>query len=373
MNHKLKSNKLDLAEINQRITDRSNIFYWQTDRAITSEEARLIWQDRHSYFSDDEIVASVNHILKDDKLIKLKPFDLKSQMNLGNVNSVRKGELSSGKKMIIRLHPKGVANGYFYVESLVAELARENGLPSYQTFAIHDLENLDDFSFQVIESLPGVAVQRWLESHSQDEAKLLYQIGQNMAKIHQIRVSGFGPFNNTQAKLNNLVGLHDNLMDSVRAGLNFNLKILTQEGLINDTQVKEIKNLFSSSNLLLKLDQAVLVHNDFADWNLLTDGQVITGILDWDEAVAGDPIMDIACWSTFFDPDRIEGFLAGYWSVASKPDDFQERFEFFRLRYVISKMTLRLRRLAWDDSKALKERIEAGSRHLKESLAYFKI
>jgi Ser/Thr protein kinase RdoA (MazF antagonist) len=117
----------------------------------------------------------------------------------------------------------------------------------------------------------------------------------------------------------------------------------------------------------------VLVHNDFADWNLLTDGNDVTGILDWDECVAGDAVSDIACWSTFFEPERLQGFLDGYWQVAEKPADFDDKFELLRLRYVLSKMTLRIRRYSWEPSDFMKDKIETGKTHLAQSMEYFKI
>ena len=44
----------------------------------------------------------------------------------------------------------------------------------------------------------------------------------------------------------------------------------------------KMKLLFTD-NELLNSDVSVIVHNDFADWNLLTDDNTITGIIDWDE------------------------------------------------------------------------------------------
>lgn len=41
--------------------------------------------------------------------------------------------------------------------------------------------------------------------------------------------------------------------------------------------------LLFTDNELLNSDVSVIVHNDFADWNLLTDDNTITGIIDWDE------------------------------------------------------------------------------------------
>ena len=364
---------LDMEKINAGIADRSDVFYWQTDRAVEPTEAGAIWADRHRYFTDDELVERVNTTLGEDKLTEIEPLDLDAQTNLGNVNSVRVGRLASGSEVIIRSHPKGVLNGYFHSEAAAAHKAKEVGLPSYDTLAVHDYDGGADFAFQVIEKLSGTAIKKWLETHPEDEAKLLPQIGKMMARLHQIQVDGFGPFDNERAKSDELVGVHKTLGEAVRAGLPFNLEVLLKQSVLTPEQGTAITKLFEDDNPLLASSQAVLVHNDFADWNLLTDGQDVTGILDWDECVANDPVADIACWSTFFEPERLEAFLDGYWQIAEKPDDFQQKFELMRLRYVLSKMTLRLRRYTWEQTDFMREKIETGKVHLAESLDYFGI
>ncbi len=304
---------LDMEKINAGISDRTDVFYWQTDRAIDPAEAGHIWADRHRYFDDPEIVDRVNLVLGDDKLASIEPLDLDAQTNLGNVNSVRVSTLISGKEVVIRCHPKGVRNGYFHAEATAAHLAKEAGLPSYDTFAVHDYEGGNDFAFHVLEKLSGTAIKKWLEANPDDEATLLPQIGKMMARLHQIKVDGFGAFDNERAKNGELVGLHETFGQAVRAGLPFNLDVLKQQSVLTDEQVAAIGELFADSNPLLDVPQAVLVHNDFADWNLLTDGKDVSGVLDWDECVVGDPVSDIACWSTFFEPERLAGFLDGYW------------------------------------------------------------
>lgn len=361
---------IDLEKINAGIANRRDVFYWQTDRAIEPEQAGHIWADRHRYFTDGELLNRVNGVLGDDNLVEIEPLDLDAQTNLGNVNSVRVGRLTSGKEVVIRCHPKGVKNGYFHAEAVAARKAREAGLPSYDTLAIHDYEGGDDFAFQVIEKLPDTAIKKWLETHPEDEAKLLPQIGKAMARLHQIKVSGFGAFDNEKAKSGELVGLHQTFGEAVRAGLPFNLDVLKQYSVLTEQQAEAVAKLFDD-NPLLDAQEAVLVHNDFADWNLLTDGQDVTGVLDWDECVGGIPESDIACWSTFFDPERLKGFLDGYFSIAEKPDDFDDKFELMRLRYVVSKMTLRLRRYSWEPTDFMREKIETGKTHLAQSMEYF--
>jgi Ser/Thr protein kinase RdoA (MazF antagonist) len=362
---------MNMDKIKPDIADRSNVFYWQTDRAIEPEEAGKIWADRHRYFTDVELVEHVNSVLVEDKLASIEPLDLNSQTSLGNVNSIRPGVLQSGEKVIVRAHPKGVLNGYFHVESAAAARVKAAGLPSFDTLAIHDYEGDDDFAFQVIEKLSGTAIKKWLETNPGDEDKLLVQIGSMMARVHQLEVSGFGPFDNERAKSGELVGLHKTFGESLRAGLVFNLDVLEKKAIISANQRPAIIRIFDDTNPLLHVEKSVLVHNDFADWNLLTDGDDVTGILDWDECVASDPVTDIACWSTFFEPARMAKFLEGYWQVAEKPTDYDAKYELLRLRYVLSKMTLRLQRYSWDPSEAVKVKIEAGKKHLAESVKYF--
>lgn len=134
----------------------------------------------------------------------------------------------------------------------------------------------------------------------------------------------------------------------------------------------KMKALFDD-NELLNSDVSVLIHNDFADWNLLTDSNTITGVIDWDECVGGHPIQEIACWSTFFDPERINPFLEGYFSETPKYDKFDEMFQLFRLRYTISKMALRIKRYTYEQTSFLKGMIEKGEKHLSELSEIFSL
>lgn len=363
---------MDLLEINQRISDRTECFYWQTDRKISAEEAGMIWKDRHSAITNEELLEKINKQLVDDKLVFINPLDLDAQTSLGNVNSIRVGVLESGKEVIIRCHPKGVKNGYFYAESLASEVALENGIPAYKTYCIHELENENDISYQVIEKLDGDTVQFALKGNSEAEENLVIEIGKMMAKLHKIETVGFGPFDNSLAKSGKLVGIHSSLKESINTGLAENLERLVNYGVITQKIADKMKALFEG-NTLLDLDTSVLIHNDFADWNLLTDNKTITGVIDWDECVAGNPIQEIACWSTFFDPERITPFLKGYFSETKMYDNFEEIFQLMRLRYTISKMALRTKRYTYEKTDFLKGMIEKGTKHLEELAEYFNL
>lgn len=363
---------MKLNEINQRIGNRLDCFYWQTDRKVSAEETAMIWKDRHSAITNEELLEKINSELKEDKLADIKPFDENAQTSLGNVNSIRVGVLESGKEVIIRCHPKGIRNGYFCAESLAAKVALENSIPTYKTYCIHELESETDISYQVIEKLEGDIVQFYLKEHLDKEEQLVFEMGKTMARLHKIKVYGFGPFDNEQAKNGMLRGIHKSLKDFVKAGLEENLERLVNNHILSKKITNKIKELFDD-NELLNSKESVLIHNDFADWNLLTNGNTITGVIDWDECVAGNPVQEIACWSTFFEPERIESFLRGYFSEIPMYDNFNEMFQLMRLRYTVSKMALRIKRFTYEQTPFLKDMIKKGEKHLEELLKIFKL
>lgn len=364
----------NLDDINKRIADRHDVFYWQAERRISEEEAASIFKDRHTAIKNDELIKMVNKSLVGDKCVAIDDFD-PEKASFGNVNSCRVGHLESGKDVIIRCHPRGVKNGYFFVESLGAEMCIQNGLPSYHTYAIHQAENENDCAFQVIDKLPGITIDDYLKLHPEKEDELVYKTGQLMARVHQIEgIEGYGSFDNELASQGKLKGIYNSFYDSIVAGLEYDFKTLIEHKILTKEMADELRKLFYKDNPLLKCDKIVFVHNDFADWNLMTDGENITGIIDLDECVAGDPIRDIACWSTFFKTERSNKFLEGYFSIAKVPDNFEDRYRLLMLRQNISKMCLRVKRFSYNrNNEGFRLKIEKGKKDLKTGAEYFGI
>src|SRR3972149_6919097 len=353
------------------LTDRSDCFYWQTDRNLSPEDYQRIFLQRH-----DTPATVLETILKNGltslggiNSIKIESPD--ENVVKGNVNIVRK-ILINGKPYVVRMHPAGVKNGYFFVEKLVLKLAKKHAIPVPLILEVHESKTTEDMDFVLMTQASGITMDVLLAKDKSLEKQLLYECGKPMAKIHEIKVEGFGPFNNQQAKNGKLIGLHRSYHDFIHAGLDENIQRLRRYKIINIEQANNFKKIFAEKNFEPPNDSR-LIQNDFADWNLLTDGKTLTGVLDWDECHAGDPVADLACWSPFFDLARIENFMRGYTEIAKLPDDYEERFHFYRLRYTISKMALRIKRYQVDKAPDLLERLEIGNRALAEELAWLKI
>lgn len=351
------------------IQDRRNVFYWQTDRNLSSPDYEKHFLKRHEV-PNSELTAVLEQGITTIPSPKVVIEDLDNEVKKGNVNIVRKVQIN-GEPFIARMHPFGIKNGYFYVEQVALRIAQDSNIPVPQILEVHEARNESDMDFVLMTVAPGVTMETVIGEKKTLEADLLHQAGVLMASIHKIGVEKYGPFDNEVAKSEGrLVGLHGTYKEFIECGLEENIQRLISFGVINDNQAEKFRDVFKEHDFEPR-DGPKLIHNDFADWNILVSDKKISGVLDWDECHGGDPIADLACWSTFFDMERFSKFLEGYTSIGALPDDFDTRFHYYRLRYTISKMALRVKRAQVDHSEFIQEKIKVGKKALNEEIQWF--
>lgn len=361
------------------LSNRSNMFYWQTNRRITLEDMKNIFMDRRKTVSLEDTKAAIEFGMKhttstfrDKNATVVKMSD---PIPFGSVNNVIRAKLSNGKEVVVRMHPYGVRNGYFWSEKVASSSAKSKGVPAYETIYIDDSLKQFDFCFMLMEALPGKALQAFLPIDEGLDHKLMKQSGNFMAKFHEVKPDGFGYFDNEIAQRENrLQGIYQKFSEHIYAALEEDMRFLVDQKVLTSKQEKSVYSIFSAQSDLFSCDSPSLVHNDIADWNQLSDGKSISGMIDWDECFSGDPVMDFAQWSLFYDDQRLTYLIEGYQQVSPLPDAFWEKLHLFRLRYLVSKLHLRKKRaLVVLDSKFLNERIQRGMEVLAQEFAYFKI
>jgi hygromycin-B 4-O-kinase len=80
-------------------------------------------------------------------------------------------------------------------------------------------------------------------------------------------------------------------------------------------------------------EERSLIHGDFGSNNVLTDGQIITAVLDWENAKYGDPLFDIATayfWSPWLDCMDVQATY--YETLLSTLPGYHERLLCYQLR-----------------------------------------
>ena len=83
--------------------------------------------------------------------------------------------------------------------------------------------------------------------------------------------------------------------------------------------------------------------------------------------------MDFSAYSLFFGEPRMTWFKEGYQEVNTLPDLFEEKFQLFKLRYLVSKLHLRVVMSKVHNSEGLQRNIKRGFQAMTEVFEYFKV
>jgi aminoglycoside phosphotransferase (APT) family kinase protein len=358
------------------LSDRSNMFYWQVDRNIAPAEIKQIFLDRAHRFDRELTTQAVEYGMQQAGWSKEKAIvvTLNDPIPFGYVNNVSRAELKDGTQIVVRVHPPEIINGYYWSESLAAEKARSIGLPAYRTYFIDDTRKKFPFDYMLMERMKGEILESLWPLEKELEANLAREMGRMSAQIHTIGTKNYGFFDNKTAKLKRkLVGIHSSLDKFLLAAFDDNLNYLSGVKALTVVQRKKIEKIVMKNIDLAKVKKPVLIHNDYVDWNMLSDGKSITGILDWDECFSGDPVMEIASWSLFFDNERLSFFLKGYEEISKLPADFEKKFHLYRLRYLVAKSAIRNKMAQIEKTEHMSMLIERAKQAMEEEFKYFGI
>lgn len=358
------------------LSSRKHSFYWQTDRKITELQIKRIFLNRHTFFDKENAIRAVEYGMQQAGKTKQqsKVINLIPPIKSGSINSVVRAEIADGTKIIMRMHPNGLKNGYFWAEKEVADAASKSGVPTYKTYFIDDSKSLVPFDYMIISCLPGSNINGTSSFVAKTINDLIIDTGRLLALTHNVKTEKYGFFDNQIAKTKHkLVGIHNKWISHIFASFQDNLSYLQDNNIITYEERKSLENILEKNKSLINCNSPRLIHNDLADWNEMTDGKKITGFIDWDECFSGDPVCDFSAYSVFYDEARLKNLKKGYETVTKLPDDFEEKFHLYRLRYIISKMTLRTKRSVFDKGEYITTILAYSKKILKDEFKWYGI
>ncbi|WP_113618691.1 aminoglycoside phosphotransferase family protein [Chitinophaga flava] len=199
----------------------------------------------------------------------------------------------SGKKYVLRAnhHIHG-----FEKDDFVCRRFAGPALPIPEIEAIGVLDNGVAWCLSVL--VPGVTLQDLPVAALPSVTGAVDGVMKAMAAAPLDGMSGFGPFNaqghgrytSWKAYLESIV--NDPLYNWQEAGKRVAMKrvVPLQEQLLQ--------------SIAACPEKRQLVHGDFGSNNVLTDGHLVTGVIDWSEAMIGDSLYDMAnifFWRTWLD------------------------------------------------------------------------
>ena len=237
------------------------------------------------------------------------------------------------RDLIVKIYPN-VLTARLHKEVRVYELLRGSGA-SCPEMVHWDVSRRDlPHAYAVMTKVPGRPLSEVSGGLPAEETAGLYrEMGRTLRAMHGVRVERFGPIDGPQESSNEAY---------VGGQLDLRLAQFTEFGGDPELHARLSAHVRDHRHLLTRCDAPVLCHNDFHERNVMVAEQDgpgsplrMTGVIDMENALGGDPLMDLARTDYFAvrgDAERQRHLFEGYGDL---PGDWPERLAFYRLCHAL--------------------------------------
>lgn len=250
-------------------------------------------------------------------------------------------------------------------EKWAYDLLRGSDVPVPEVIALDTSRTLVPYDYLILTKMPGTTITRSLADLSAGvQHRLAYTAGQYLASMHQYGFAEFGLLYEIAAGIPKpdwaafITSFYDDYGPQAQV-----------LGVLPDGVLARIQAVMATMQpLFAAVQQGTFVHGDYHLSNLLQQDGEITGVLDFEWAMSGDPSWDfrIDDQLEIASPGSRDAFYAGYSSRRALPDDHAERVSFYRiglyLDYLVTfspqdageidrTLPLMMKELAWLESR----------------------
>lgn len=319
-----------LAEFCRR---RRETFYPKTDLGA-EDDLELLRRRRAEAAARTQAVADVC-----SDLIGADCESVKLLEGAGTFNALYRVEAGGGA-YVCRTSLRAAPAFEFLIDGWACEVLRRSGVPHARVLLVDLSRKSCPFDYELSAEAAGHTLKSFEDEETQDTpTHLLEGLGRAAAAVHEIETEGFGlldvrPIVSGEARGR---GLLKTWGEYVLLKLEEHVEGCLRIGAVERGEAERIRRAFEGAAELLGDAPSRLLHGDLGAHNVLADGREVTALIDWEDALAGDPVFDIAYWGTFVRDPMREPFLAGYRSVRQLPADFERRYWLYYLRVALSK------------------------------------
>lgn len=193
---------------------------------------------------------------------------------------------------------------------------------------------------QVTRRADGVTM-RSLDADEIRVCAVLATTAQLLRSAHQLHGDGYGPLSVLAGAA--LSGLHQSWDDYLRTRLSCHVQACQKAGVITDQEASTIARHFDEAVVDPDPAGGRLLHGDPGGHNVLVQEDRVSALIDWEDALLGDPIFDIASLCCFH-PERRHPVVFRTLDLAMAPGtDIWRRFWLYFLRIALARTVHRLR------------------------------
>jgi len=201
------------------------------------------------------------------------------------------------------------------------------------------------------------AAGKSLTAIDDDEERMLVAlggVGRFLARLHAVSGTGFGPislarFGDAERPEDSpFPGVHAHWDDYVFVRLEEHLVACESAGAITGSEASDIAARFAAARATLRGQASALLHGDPGSHNFMVDETGVRAVIDWEDALLGDPLFDLASLCTFHPERRHAAIWSAHGTVPAAGSDTWTRFWLYFLRISLAK-TVHRQRFAYAD------------------------
>ncbi len=233
---------------------------------------------------------------------------------------------------------------HFFTESRIISRLAYRHIPVVSLSTIDTSRKLAPFAFQILEEAEGTLL--YIAAQKKKNFFIVHRnLGTVVAAIHSLHLEGYGRLMPDPMSGKNVRGCMKSWQSFLLTQLDNHIAYCRAKKFLTRSDAENVSKILKQGIGGLSMQSSQLLHGDLAHHNLFSDNKRITGIIDWEDALAGDPVYDIAYWGTgsFGNEAWLESFLEGYMSVRPLPRDFLLRYWVYYLRIALAKTVARHR------------------------------
>lgn len=151
---------------------------------------------------------------------------------------------------------------------------------------------------------------------AEPDSEVLTDAGRSMRRLHDLQVPGFGLVGTGHQGLAGVFGSWVGFLDAVVVGARQAIPVNVMPTAAGNEATAQLRQQRIRAHLA-GVDHGVLLHGDLMPKHVWTDQGRLTGLIDWGDAMVGDPLFDLARFS-MAGLDASQRLLEGY--GGSTPD-----------------------------------------------------
>lgn len=291
--------------------------------------------------------------------------DTQKRLMFGETNEVYDVKTKGGQEVIIRVSHE--EDETFEKEQWAIEQCQTVGVPVPNVLLVEDVTTDGKFrSICVLEKLRGEPLMKRVREKTispEEVEAVLKETGRLLARVHGIEAKKFGKIDETGT--GSVDSWEDYILRRTSPESEARVQAVARKIEIDPKNITKATDILRQHTDVYAKTEPRLLHGDLGHEHIFIDGINITGIIDWGNALSGDPIHDFAWWN-FFHKDDETGLLLmeGY--------DNKQLFKGgFGARLNLCRLYLSLDFLHYYDLGNFRTGLEIARANLVKGLNYF--